>query len=1066
MSTATAKHLSPVDAPPDASPVAAPAARPRGPALAERLQHALEHASHYLPAQAPLEVFVHHNTLHAFQHLPFHRAIAEAQAKLRVRGYMSKETYRDLLARGRIREDDLDAVLADERLSDRPIAPGFPGEAAAARLVIRHGVGAETLAHLRWILVEKDAANRFDADIDAQPRAVIVRETRSWLERELAAAGGPTGARAVAAMIVTPTPGIRSTDPLRKLGALLGQKIDPRDMLAAFNADPELFSVRALWTACVRACEHLEGQPVASAAPAVFHRDLLLQTCGEDPNDLVHGALIPLCAAFLDRGQSHWPMPDRDRGFFRAWAEVMTSGVGIRPAWLADLGRRLRDWEQRRLGPEAVLAEVLGELGIDDDELDAFVEHTLLHLPGYAGMFHRLESAPGPLGRSRASTRLVDFLAVRLTLDLFAFLDIAARHGIREPAREIRRACAGRPTIAEPRRRGRYDTAWPLFRLCQLSGVSAAKVRARTREEIEGVLRFLDVLGESTRLRVLHEAYELRYRIELLDALAVNLEHPPAAPPAPRHQVVFCIDDRFESSRRHLEEIAPDCETLGAAGFFGLAIAYQGIDDPSTFPLCPVVVSPQHKIEEQALTKQVDVAELRAQRRRQLGKAQAAFNRASRSLIFGPFVTAVSGFLAAIPLLATVFSPRLAGQVRRALEHWWLPEPMTRLVELRAEADGQRTSDLMSGFTLDEMAARVGALLENIGLVRRFGRLTVILGHDSSSVNNPYFPAYSCGACGGRSGGPNARLFARMANLPGVRERLAARGLAIPGETTFVGGLYDTASDTIRIYDTDDLPAEARAELAALVPKLEEMCRLNAHERCRRFASAPRDPSLGAAKRHVEGRTFDLAQARPELGHATNAACFVGRRALTQGLFLDRRAFLVSYDPTVDPSGAILERILLAVGPVGAGINLEYFFSSVDPERLGAGTKLPHNVTGLFGVMNGASSDLRTGLPTQMTEIHEPVRLHLVVEASPATLLAIAGRQPVVAELVTHEWLRLVSVDPETRALQVFDARFGFRPYTASTPGLPRVARSRDWYDRRDGFVPPALIRPQPESTD
>jgi hypothetical protein len=65
-----------------------------------RLRHVLEHVSHYLPAQAPLEVFVHHNTLHAFQHLPFHDAISRAQTKLGVRGYLSEETYRGHLTSG------------------------------------------------------------------------------------------------------------------------------------------------------------------------------------------------------------------------------------------------------------------------------------------------------------------------------------------------------------------------------------------------------------------------------------------------------------------------------------------------------------------------------------------------------------------------------------------------------------------------------------------------------------------------------------------------------------------------------------------------------------------------------------------------------------------------------------------------------------------------------------------------------------------------------------------------------------------------------------------------------
>ena len=62
----------------------------------------------------------------------------------------------------------------------------------------------------------------------------------------------------------------------------------------------------------------------------------------------------------------------------------------------------------------------------------------------------------------------------------------------------------------------------------------------------------------------------------------------------------------------------------------------------------------------------------------------------------------------------------------------------------------------------------------------------------------------------------------------------------------------------------------------------------------------------------------------------------------------------------------ILAGILAAVIPVCGGINLEYYFSRVDNTVYGCGTKLPHNVCGMLGVMNGIDDDLRTGLPSQM----------------------------------------------------------------------------------------------------
>ncbi|MBS1222345.1 MAG: uncharacterized protein H6R23_1965, partial [Proteobacteria bacterium] len=150
--------------------------------------------------------------------------------------------------------------------------------------------------------------------------------------------------------------------------------------------------------------------------------------------------------------------------------------------------------------------------------------------------------------------------------------------------------------------------------------------------------------------------------------------------------------------------------------------------------------------------------------------------------------------------------------------------------------------------------------------------------------------------------------------------------------------------------------------------------------------------------------------------------------------------------------------VLLAVGPVGAGINLEYYFSTVNNDRLGCGTKLPHNVTGLFAVMEGASSDLRTGLPRQMIEIHEPLRLQIVVEARTEVLAAIYGRQPPLQELVGNGWVHLIAKDPDSGEFSIFDPAQGFVPWTSPIQPLSVCARSGDWYRGHADPLPPALI--------
>jgi uncharacterized protein YbcC (UPF0753/DUF2309 family) len=321
---------------------------------------------------------------------------------------------------------------------------------------------------------------------------------------------------------------------------------------------------------------------------------------------------------------------------------------------------------------------------------------------------------------------------------------------------------------------------------------------------------------------------------------------------------------------------------------------------------------------------------------------------------------------------------------------------------------------------VEEMAARVEALLRSIGLLKDHAPIVYVIAHGSSSANNPHHGAHDCGACSGRPGSVNARVYAFMANHTKVREILKTKEIVISPDTQFVGGLHDTASDEIAFYDTDRLTDRNQKAHATNVTFFEKALDLNAKERSRRFASINTKKSLKHVREEIRKRSVSLFEPRPELGHGTNTLCIVGRRDMTKNLFLDRRAFLNSYDYTTDPEGKILVNVMKPLGPVCGGINLEYYFSRVDNHKLGAGTKLPHNVMGLIGVANSSDGDLRPGLPVQMIEVHDPVRLLIIVEHFPEVVLKTIQSVPEMYEWFINEWVHLVAIHPETKEFHYF----------------------------------------------
>ena len=918
----------------------------------DRLRTAVEHGADLLPRQGPIGVFIHHNTLHAFEHLPFEEAVKQAAQLFGAEPYMSEANYRAELARGRIQLVDVDAVLDQE--PDYLIFAGL---------------------------------------------------SRSSLRR---------------AMI---TPGVREFD-----GATIVWRTEQGDLAKDFRRP----ALRVLFEACF-------ARTVAHAEEPSAPRPV---------DEVIHPWLIRLCSVFLDQGTAYRPMPNREKGFYESVRLLLSGRGGVFPKYLVGLDEEFRRQQHLAfLAADAVLG-YLDSVTIEETEWPGILQAELLALPGWAGLMRKLEEEPTLAPHTILPCSLMDFLAVRLTMSR-----VAARRGAADAIPEET------PLKTKERRRlSRTARVYDAARVLRLSG---EEVESLSESEWAVFSSEVKAFNGLERRRILHLAYERAHEREILRGLASHrkyrgLFNQPQRPPA---QVFFCLDEREESMRRALEEANPLVETYSAAGYFGVAVDYKGIDDPHGAAFCPVVVKPKHAIVEQPKAGDSSLLESRRWRRRILGFLMRNSFVSSKTLLRGWLSTSALGLLSAVPLIGNLLAPRRYALLRDWLNKAFLPEPRTELTLMRNTKQSQgAVSGLLMGFTAEEKAERVASVLGPVGLVRDFARLVVILGHGSSSLNNPHESAHDCGACGGRRGGPNARLFASMANRPEVRERLRKKGIDIPPDSWFIGGYHDTCNDDVELFDLDAIPSTHLADLESIRGSLLLARTQNALERVRRFESLPADTDAERALRHVEERSEHLAQPRPEYGHCTNSVCIVGRRSLTRGLFLDRRAFLVSYDTHLDTGNDALAALLAAAVPVCAGISLEYYFSFVDNDRYGCGTKLPHNVTSLMGVMDGHASDLRTGLPWQMVEIHEPVRILFVVETTPDRVEKVIENNTALKRLVENRWIRLATIDPASARVHVHRDS-GFEEFHEDLERLPVALSSHEWYAGKLQHLPMAWIQ-------
>ncbi|GAB6142087.1 hypothetical protein JCM14076_28160 [Methylosoma difficile] len=679
-----------------------------------------------------------------------------------------------------------------------------------------------------------------------------------------------------------------------------------------------------------------------------------------DLNSLVHPVMFRLLGNFLDQGISRWTLAKPDESFWDCvWRLAQNSLLPLYPFDSLTMREMLNGT------PDDVIAACLHRLVGNEALYEQYLLEMLLGHPGWAGMVRLIELDKKAL-LERRNISLKEMIAVELLVE-WAIM---------------------------AKKRGDHFIA-----VAQLPATGDIPLLSDYEEQATVPLS----------LKIWHEAMEYSLHAELLAGLQRQPAPAEKPKPTPIAQAFFCIDDRECSLRRYLEEANPAIETFGAAGFFGIDFLYQGFDDAYPVAQCPNILSPKHLILETSLATEPE--------KKAITDGLSDLHIKPHSLFRGWLYTQLLGFSYAGRMLWDVFRP---GTQLVKIQKLSEVSAHTHLHLLR-ESDEPTEDGRLLGFSYIEMADKIEGLLRNIGLTKNFAPLVVVVAHGSSSTNNPHFAAYDCGACSGKPGAPNARAFAWMANSLEVREILRERGITIPITTLFVGALHNTSRDEITYFDQHLLAGYPTETLEAFQAAMAQALDKNALERCRWFELAPQGHDHDDAHAHVQARATSIFEPRPELNHSNNLYAVVGRRQLTSGLFLDRRSFLHSYDPNTDPEGNIIVKILSAVIPVCGGINLEYLFSRVDNSVYGAGTKLPHNVIGLLGVANGVEGDLRTGLPSQMIEVHEPSRLLIVIEQSTELLdKAFTKLGAALMEWLNNDWVRLAACHPESRELYFY----------------------------------------------
>ncbi len=663
-------------------------------------------------------------------------------------------------------------------------------------------------------------------------------------------------------------------------------------------------------------------------------------------------------ASYFDKGQATWKVADQRAGLFEAWRAEASIDLRTEIAGLKGFREVVKAFPPQAL---PAVQQAIDKLAISKEALPIYLYRLLLRLGGWAAYIAQIDWDSNIKGEE--SEELIQFLAVLLCWEAATLQCLTAK----APA---------------------LPNAWQ-----------------QAKETLRMAAKDDKVHQDIALKLALQEAFDIAIQRELVAKFQMADTQLSAAAERPKAQAIFCIDVRSEVFRRNLERLDQDIATMGFAGFFAFPISYTPIGHQEGEAQCPVLLAPGPKVVEEISDKNTEQAvyknRLLQQQIKQLWKAYK-----SGAVSCFSFVSPVG--LSYLPKLYTdsfgltrpVPDPQQLG--------WNNSQQRQRSISIQSGThQGQKV-----GIPTAQAIQMAKNALQAMSLTDNFAPFVLIVGHGATSVNNPHASGLDCGACGGRSGEPNAKVAAAVLNDPAVRKGLETEGIHLPEDTVFLACLHNTTTDQISIYNESEVAAAQQGDLQALKDTLATAGKASRAERALRMDVGRNIDS------EIIGRSKDWSQVRPEWGLAGCTSFVVASRDRTKNINLGGQTFLHSYQWSKDEGFAVLELIMTAPMVVASWINLQYYASTVDNQHFGSGNKTLHNLTAGLGVLEGYSGDLRVGLPMQSIHDgeqyqHEPIRLNVVIEAPIAAQNAILERHPSVKNLCDNGWIHLFTLDED-----------------------------------------------------